>query len=603
MSAPQFDYVIAGGGTAGLVLATRLSEDPSVRVLVIEAGEDLTADPRVNVPAFWPTLLSTPANWDFRTVPQKGLNGRSLKFPQGRLLGGSSALNGLAFSPSSKAHADAIAALGNPGWEWSSFVKSLEKSYNLSGSERGTGPLKLMVPEDETGWPKVWHETFAALGYPTKEDPFSGEFYGSLTVSDAVDPSTMTRSFSGNAYLGTARSRDNLVIWTNTSVDKILLEKANGTVTANGVQVTRDGETKTVVAKREVLVTSGSINSPRLLELSGIGSAERLEPLGIETLIDNPHVGENLQNHPIASVQVAVHDAPGFETMDMIARQDPVATAAAMDAYSHRRGPFCSSGTNSAAQLPLPGIDGEQGKTELQHILNLVEGDSDPGPATREFAKAHARFVRSVLASPTEASGHYLTFPGYAGVGQDGSMAAPPAGTESYFTVAVVLSHPLSRGSVHITTTRRDPASAPGGGVAVDPNYFSHPADLEVMARHLRFLRRRLLATEPLASRLRKRVEGSGDPAPVAGFPGAAADEAGSSWLRGAAVGAHHYTGSCSMMPRELGGVVDARLRVHGCENLRVCDASVMPFTPRTNPQAVVYGIAEHAASIIKGEI
>ncbi|KAH9900073.1 hypothetical protein F4778DRAFT_771383 [Xylariomycetidae sp. FL2044] len=558
MHSAGYDYIVVGGGTSGLVLASRLSEDPKVHVLVIEAGEDLVEDSRVKVPAFWPTLLNTAANWDFETVPQRGLCDRKLKFPQGRLLGGSGAINGLAFSPSSKSHLDAWAALGSPGWEWSSFAKSLANSYRLSALDKGAGPLQLNIPDDETSWPRVWRDTLSALGYPTDKDPFSGEFHGALTVPDSIDSRTKTRTFSANAYLKTARSRDNLVIWTNTLVEKILLEKGDDGVTATGVQVTRDQETRTVGARKEVLITSGSINSPTLLERSGIGSPQILEPLGIETVIANQYVGENLQNHPMISLQLEVHDAPGFETMDMVARQDPDATAAAMDSYSKLRGPFSNS-------------------------------ETDSGLATAEFANAHQQFVRSVLESATDASAHYLTAPLYAGVSRDGSMMSPPPGTGRYFTIGLLLSHPLSRGSVHITSN-----SASAQDVAVDPNYFSNPLDIEIMAHHLRFLVGTLLAMEPLASRLKRREE---DTADVVGL--GSLDDI-KDYLRSAAVGAHHYTGSCSMMPRHLGGVVDPRLRVYGCKNLRVCDASIMPITSRTNPQATVYGIAEHAARIIK---
>ncbi|KAL9119178.1 MAG: hypothetical protein Q9187_004265 [Circinaria calcarea] len=132
MASVEYDFVIVGGGTARLVIAARLSEDPHTQVLVLEAGEDRMTDPRVTTPAFWPTLVGTDADWNFRTVEQTGLAGRSLMFPQGRLLGGSSAINGHAFVATSKVNVDAWAGLGNPGWDWFTMKRYFKKSYTLA---------------------------------------------------------------------------------------------------------------------------------------------------------------------------------------------------------------------------------------------------------------------------------------------------------------------------------------------------------------------------------------------------------------------------------------------------------------------------------------
>ncbi|KAK3312192.1 hypothetical protein B0H66DRAFT_585005 [Apodospora peruviana] len=578
MASTEFDFIIVGGGLSGLVLATRLTEDPDIKVLVIEAGNDLTSDPRVNVPAMWPQLQGTTSDWSFKTVPQKGMGGRMLEVPQGRMLGGSAALNGLNFVVSSKDNIDAWGAdLGNgPGWNWEGLSKAFRKAYSLttSGNIEKEGPVQVTIPEEDTKWPQVWRETFAGLEYdPTgNDDPFSGKNLGAVM---------RTRSFAGNAYFAQARSRSNLTLWTTTVVEKLVLEPSSTRVTATGVQYTKDSsETKTVNAGREVILTAGTFGSPKLLELSGIGEADLLKSLNIEPVIDNPHVGENLQNHPVCVLSFETDPAneEGFETLDKLTRQDPATLAAAMDAYSQKqRGPLSKTNCNAMAHVPLPGISTEEGKADLARLLNSTSTAAEKGKTPSAFAKKHEAFVHSILTNPRKASD-----------GPDGRFAPPPSvsgDSGGHFTIGVMLSHPLSRGSCHLANTR--------GELAIDPNHLGHSLDVEILARHVQFLESVLVKSEPLASHIKtKRCA----PRPEMGISDA--NEA-KRFVRETAIGASHYTGTCSMMPRELGGVVDPALRVYGCGNLRVCDASIIPLMPRGNPMATVYGVAERAAEII----
>jgi len=339
-----------------------------------------------------------------------------------------------------------------------------------------------------------------------------------------------------------------------------------------------------IKARKEVIVTAGTINSPRLLESSGIGAAGCLQKHGIPVVIDNPNVGENLQNHPMSAVSFEV--AEGMETIDPIARQDMSAIGAAMEAYAKQAGPFASGGSFAAAQIPLRHEPESDRRTDLESILKHSVAENDGSiPA---FAEAHKEFVHSILQSPAEASGCLISFPGYATANTDGSMAPPPAGTEKYLSIILLLCHPLSRGSVHI-----DPSAK--SGVAIDPKYLSNPLDLEVMARHLLYVENTLIHAEPLKSRLK--ANGKRNTAALGKLDTV---EKAKEYLRSTSVAAHHFTGTCSMMPQELGGVVDSKLRVYGCPNLRVCDASIIPLTPRVNPQATVYAVAEYAADLIR---
>jgi choline dehydrogenase-like flavoprotein len=520
---------------------------------------------------------------------QDGLEGRQILVPQGRLLGGSNGLNGMVIGGPSEANINAWAALGNPGWEWPNFLRALNKAMTVTSPHKGPegdGPLQVTILDKRSGWAQAWRDTVTKLGLPAT-DPVFGD------IAEAVHPELRQRSYVGNTYLDAAKDRANLTIWTNTVANKILFDKSPEVV-ATGVEVTKDGETQIVTASKEVIVTAGTINSPKILELSGVGGARILSPLGIDVVIDNPNVGENLQNHPMAYLAFETLDEDGeFATNDKLVKQDPAAIGAAMAAYVNHQGPLARSGTLALAQLPLLESKSEEGKKEIQKALELLDQPQDLGKTSPAYAKAHATFVRDVVSSFTETTSSYLAMSQYVSPISDGAMV-PAAGTESFFTIATILSYPLSRGSVHITSASGSPKD-----LAIDPRYLTHPLDLELFARHYRLIET-LASTQPLASHLKPDGKRSaGAPA-----PGVLNDlEKTKEYLKKAAVGGAHYTSSCSMLPLEKGGVVDSKLRVHGCKNLRVCDASIIPITPRTNIQATVFGVAERAAEIIKEDL
>ncbi|KAI1465486.1 putative GMC oxidoreductase [Daldinia caldariorum] len=614
-----FDVVIAGGGTAGLALAARLSEDPGLQVLVLEAGEDLTEDPRVNTPFLASSLVHSSADWQFRTVPQAGLGNREICVPLGRLLGGSSALDYFLFSAPSKRNVEAWSALGNYGWDWPSFSDSLRRTYTLtktSGEVVGDGPLELSFPED-TEWLRVWKETLANLGYPTSLDSLSGEFYGAYLSAISVDAATKHRSYSANAYLLRARSRQNLVVYTETLVEKVIFGGSEP-LRATGVQYNQGGLTKIATARKEVVLSAGAINSPKILELSGVGDSELLKSLGIDVVIDNKHVGENLQSHPSVSMCFEVVDQEGFETLDGILRGEAPAFAAAQADYDKQIGFGTRGNLEVAAQLPVPGIETPEVKQEIEKLLDdkRVGGDNGnggnaSGKTTEAFASAHEKFVRSVLTSPTEPSATYYTIPGFAPSAADGAIVGPPPGHEKYYSATITLSYPLSRGSVHIASSSPPSSSPPptpspsAFSHAIDPAYLSHPLDLEILARHLSFLQHAIISTTPFSKQVvpgGKRFPDDTTQAPTP-TPSPLLLDAARRYVRDWATGSHAFAGSCAMLPRDAGGVVDDRLRVYGCANLRVVDASVFPVVVGAGPVACVYALAEHAAKIMKHDL
>ncbi|KAH6632090.1 hypothetical protein F5144DRAFT_592927 [Chaetomium tenue] len=589
----EFDFVIVGGGTAGLVLATRLSEDANVQVLVVEAGEDLSADPRVKIPAMWPQLQGTDSDWQLKSVPQDALGGREMTIAQGRLLGGSSALNAMNFVVGAREDLDAWAQLGNPGWDWESFSKHLKKTYTVTDGQKSDndGAIQTNIPEEETKWPQIWRDTLAGLGYPAYNDPVSGDIHGVVLYPDAVHPETKTRSYVNNAYLTPVQGRPNLTVWTGVTVDKVLFDKAADDAVATGVQYTKNGETSTVAARKEVILSAGVFHSPKLLELSGIGDAKLLQSLGIDVVVDNPYVGENLQHHPLSLLSFETIDdgEPGFDTIDALTRQDPDAIAAATAAYAARRGPLSRTNCNTMAHLPFPGLTTDAGKHDAEALLATLTTPQENTKSTPAYTAAATALTRATLTTPTSASGYYVFVPCRAP--EPSNSPSPPSTTppSQYITIAALLTRPLSRGSTHITSP--NPTTKP----AIDPRYLTHPVDRATLARHVRFIEQTLAAAEPLAGRLRRDADaGAGEGMGDVEEGRFLSERAGASTL---------YTSTCSMMPREVGGVVDAGLRVYGTRNVRVVDASVMPFITRGDTMATVYGIAEKAAVEIRGGV
>ncbi|KAH8161372.1 hypothetical protein CIB48_g6890 [Xylaria polymorpha] len=588
MTSESYDIIIVGGGTAGLVLARRLLENQNLRILILEAGEDRAADPNTLTPGAWPLLPMSPANWLFKTVAQPELGGKQISIPQGRALGGSSAINSFLFVSTSKDNVDAWGDLGNKGWDYPAFESALRKAYSLhmpSGETEGHGPLQTTLGAGDGFWEKAWVEGLESMGFPATT-PLSGRVGGPTIAAESINYNTKQRSYAANAYLTPVQNHPRLTVRTKTVVAKVLFDKGSSgsDAVATGVQLS-SGEV--ITAGREVILCAGVFNSPRILELSGIGGADLLQGLGIDVIVDNPHVGENLQNHVYTGLTVEVIDE--VDTIDSFFRREPEAVSAALSDYKTRgTGPMSTSNLRITAQLPLPELQTDEGRQKVDQLM-ASEAASLPAPTTAAFANAHRNYVRSTLTSPSRALGNYIFGPAYTSFeGPDPTYRAPG----KYISVVVNLSHPLSRGHVHITSgSSAATADDRGGeGVTIDPRYLSHPLDLEVLARQLRFAEDLMTRAEPLARCLKPYAKRFGDL------------EAARDYVGCTATGAHHYTGTCAMMPRAMGGVVDDRLRVHGVANLRVLDASVIPLEPTANPQAVVYGVAELGAGIIKAD-
>lgn len=327
----EFDYLIVGGGTAGLCVAARLSEDPDVNVGILEAGGVHLAEKEIDVPGRYGEGIGSVYDWQYQTVPQRGLRGRRLPWPRGRLLGGTSALNFMTWNRPNREDLDAWAELGNEGWSWDdmlyvefllcladailmalcrSFYQKSEHFFAPDAADSaqhrliydrlslGTdGPVPISYTREFSPSHRLWHDTLANLGVATNESHLSGSNVGAWTSIGSVDPRTMTRSWATPAYYLPHADRPNLVLLTEANVLQVVLEEDSSQWVAKGVRFEHSGSQYTARVTHEVILCAGSVASPQLLEVSGIGDPFILQKANIPVKITNPNVGENLQDH------------------------------------------------------------------------------------------------------------------------------------------------------------------------------------------------------------------------------------------------------------------------------------------------------------------
>ncbi|KAJ6021747.1 glucose-methanol-choline oxidoreductase [Penicillium herquei] len=564
------DYVIVGGGTAGLVLAARLSEDPTKSIVVLEAGKDLTADPRVQIPAMWTAMMGSEGDWQLKTTPQAGLNNRVIRPTQGKLLGGSSAINGQAFIAPSALVYDSWEKMGAEGWAWKNMQSYYKKCYTLQLPDGATqkhlglgdwmddsihgssGPLKVSFPA-VLGDPlsKAWVNTFEAMGHKISADPFSGRSVGGYSNMAAVDYETKTRSYAATQYGLPAKQRPGVSILTEALVEKVILDKT----TATGVKVNINGETCIVKAKNEVIISSGAMNTPKLLELSGIGSKKILDRYNIPVVIDNYNVGEHLQDHLMSGISFEAVD--GVVTGDALMRQEPQALQEAMELYTkHQAGPFTIGGVQSNAFMPCLDENGARNETYIEELMNRFLSDTE----------GRDQAIREIFEQPDSPTSSQFMFLCQANLHETGeSFVGKELLPGNFISLGIIQGIPFSRGSVHISSAN------PEDKQDIDPCYFSHPLDLEIMARNLLDVER-LHKAEPLSKYFKPNGR------------------------------RNHPDAFLTDLKSAKSGVVDEKLRVYGTKNLRVCDSSVLPLVMMGNIMTAVYAIAERGADIIKAD-
>ncbi|KAI1502517.1 putative choline dehydrogenase [Biscogniauxia marginata] len=578
----DFDYLIIGGGTAGLAIAACLSEDPGLTIGVLEAGPAALAEDAINEPGRFLQTLGTQYDWQFETVPQSGLGGRNIAWPRGKVLGGTSALNLMTWNRGSKQDYDAWEELGNKGWGWDDLLPFFKKSesFHLPNKETQahhrehydheaigvSGAVHASYSKQYSAAHQLCYDTYVALGVPENKAHHSGSNVGVWTNLVSVNPENNTRSYAASAYYTPSSDRPNLFVLTETLVDQIVLSRESGQWVATGVRFSHAGEEFVASASREVILSAGSVQSPQLLELSGIGNPQVLSDAGIEVKVANPNVGENLQDH-LMTVSVFEID-PSLEIANT----------------SASAGAFC--------YLPVSSTTPEE---VFQPLASRIRGlESLP---LDKSAILKNRFEPGATLGQFE----YIFDLG------NWSTHFQPDVTEGkvYASVLQILQYPFSKGSIHIRPSPRADLdrSSPGHSSIsnkpiIDPGYYVGPhgeLDRDIMTHCIRFSDK-LCSSKPLSEVVRSRVY---PPSSVA------SDDQLRDWVVKNTTTDWHPVGTCAMGGHDgiKHGVVDERLRVYGVERLRVVDASIMPLQISAHLQATVYAIAEKGAHMIRDDM
>ncbi|KXX76631.1 Versicolorin B synthase [Madurella mycetomatis] len=592
-AARHFDFVIVGGGTAGLAVAARLAENPAIAVGVLEAGESAEGDDQVNIPAYSGRPLGGPLDWRFETTPQPGLGDRKLSWNRGKVLGGSSALNFMTWNRGNREDYDAWEALGNTGWGWESLLPYFKRSesfhpppaeyrdkhqtsYNGPSSYLGdSGPIHVSYTRDFSPSHAYWHTTLNNLGIGSNPAHLDGSNVGVWTTICAVNPESGTRSYAAH-YCSPPPS--NLHILTQALVEEIILEQRGcDEWTATGVRFTHHGKTFAVSAAREVILSAGSVQSPQLLELSGVGGSDVLSAANIPLKVDSPNVGENLQEHIMLPLIFEVD--PELAQPDDLLDEDVL--AAVLEQYLRDRSGPLTVLPCSMSYLPISQFVSTK---DLEDIF------------VRSKDMACFRPDQSSILSSRFAAGKRLGQVEYVfDLGNWNPSFQPDAANgKRYCTMLQVLQYPFSRGSIHISPSKDGSEPSASQQPVINPQYYAGPhgeLDLEVMIHGARFAQK-VCRTKPLSDIVR---------GPAHPSPSVTTGEDLRAWITQNTITDWHPTGTCAMGGREgrAAGVVDERLRVYGVRGLRVVDASIMPLHISAHLQATVYAIAEKAAEMI----
>lgn len=533
----EFDYVIVGAGTAGCVLANRLTEDPDVSVLLLEAGgkDDYHW---IHVPVGYLYCIGNPrTDWLYKTQAEAGLNGRSLSYPRGRVLGGSSSINGMIYMRGQREDYDEWARITNDAsWSWDAVLPVFRRSEDHHGGANtwhGEGG-EWRVERQRLKWKilEAFADAAQQTGIPATDDFNRGDNSGVGYFE--VNQKRGIRWNASKAFLRPAMKRPNLTIITGALTERVVFEGKR----CVGVEYRGDGVSYIAKARCEVVLSAGAVNSPQLLELSGVGNGARLQELGIDVVHDVRGVGENLQDHLQLRMAFRVQHVRTLNTASahwwgklMIGMQYALFQSGPMSMSPSQLGAFAKSDPS----------DGSLTRPDLEYHVQPLSLD--------RFGEPLHRF--------------------------------------NAFTASVCHLRPTSRGSIHIASP--DAAAAP----AIAPNYLSTDYDRHVAVNALRLTRR--IAAAPALAPYRPHEILPGLAYQTEEELQDAAGNVGTTIF-------HPVGTCRMGTADDPGAVVDSRLRVRGVEGLRVVDASVMPVITSGNTNSPTLMIAERASDMLRAD-
>jgi choline dehydrogenase len=574
-----FDYVILGGGLTGLIVASRLSENPCIKVLVIEGGQDNHNDPRVYDVRTYGQAFESDLDYNMTSTPISWRNGTKLPMAAGKTLGGSGSINGASWTKGPKTQYDLLPLLtGDESWGWDGLNQYMlgaehfyapsnelkSKGADYQGDKHGfSGPVKVSFAQGMFGsiqQPALNASQHVWSGLEHVDDAASGVVNGVTTIPNMVQRDQgQNRSSPYTAYiLGEPLQRDNLVIltghraveirWSNNCTEA----EVDCVLTADGVyyQADRHSERLFVKATREVLLAAGAMQSPQLLELSGVGDPSILKKAGVPVKKTLMGVGKNLQE----------------QTKNTIT-------------YTPKSDEFDGSGPPSAIAFPnVHQLLGNMSSTvHAETLASLAKYAADleaqglvaNGTATHQILKYQ---VANLFNQSEAAAEIFYTLAS--------ETASTPATVGADLWNLIV----LARGTIHITSNNSFDLPE------VEPSYFGHPLDLQLQTLATKQAAQ-VYSTSPLAELIDQRL-----------FPATTPDtyEAWEEFVKDTFTSVWHPIATLSMMKQELGGVVDCRLQVYGLANVRVVDASVLPVQLSAHLSSSLYGIAEKAAVMIR---